>query len=276
MIVVDNNSHDGSVEMIRERFPQVKLIANPDNRLFAIANNQGAEIANGDYLLLLNSDTLVYDDNLQRMVDFFDRQAPDVICIGPKILNHDKTIQSYGAPDYGYAEHFICQMGLHKRLPILGKIWKSLPTSPNLTHRVGWVSGSCMMVRRLLYNQVGGLNEKLVFYGEEPEFGFRTRQLGFRTLYFHEAEIIHLAGVSTKKSQVKKVKAFEEDMKQYESLIRLTNGFQGAINVTRLTILAARLKKMIGYETSAMDKKIAHETKVLRHLKQQQSTEINK
>lgn len=130
MIVVDNNSHDGSVDMIRNKYPQVKLIINSENRFFAIANNQGAKIASGDYLLLLNSDTIVYDDNLQRMVDFFDSLSDDIICIGPKILNADKTIQSYGAPQYGYAEHFICQMGMHKRLPFLRRLWKTLRFLP--------------------------------------------------------------------------------------------------------------------------------------------------
>ncbi len=266
IIVVDNNSHDGSVEMIREKYPDVKLIANKENRLFAIANNQGAEIAQGEYLLLLNSDTIVYDDNIQKMMDFFDTAPEDVICIGPKILNHDKTVQSYGAPDYGYAEHFICQMGLHKRLPFLCRIWESLPTSPDRTHRVGWVSGCCMMIRSDLYRKVGGLNENLVFYGEEPEFGFRTRRAGYKTLYYHGAEIIHLAEVSTTKVHKKRKKTFEEDMNQHESLIVLTNGYRKAINVTRLTILACRLKCIMGYEREMFERKIEHERKVVDYL----------
>lgn len=96
IIVIDNNSQDGSVDMIAKEFPEVRLIANKDNKLFAIANNQGAEIAKGKYLLLLNSDTIVEKDNLQKMIDFFETQPDDVICIGPKILNPDRTLQSCG------------------------------------------------------------------------------------------------------------------------------------------------------------------------------------
>lgn len=266
VIVVDNNSQDGSVEMIREKYPDVNLIANSDNKFFAIANNQGAKIAKGKYILLLNSDTLVYDNNLQRMIDYFDTLPQDVICIGPKILNKDKSLQSCGAPALGYAEHFICQMGLHKRMPFLQKIWTTLPTSPDITHNTGWVSGCCMMMPRDKYLEVGGLNEKLIFYGEEPEFGFRTIRLGYKTLYYSDAEIIHLGGLSTKKTSDSQ-KAFEKDMQTYESLVRLTNGYQGAINVTRLTILACRIKVLLGYEKEMFRRKIEHEKKVVKYLK---------
>lgn len=99
VIVIDNDSHDGSVEMIKNKYPHVNLIVNEDNKLFAIANNQGASLARGKYLLLLNSDTLVEKDNLQKMVSYFETVPDDVICIGPKILNYDGTIQSSGYPN---------------------------------------------------------------------------------------------------------------------------------------------------------------------------------
>lgn len=156
-------------------------------------------------------------------------------------------------PDYGYAEHLIWQLGLHKRLPFLGKIWESLPTSPDITHRVGWISGCCMLIPRDKYLEVGGLNETLVFYGEEPEFGHRTRKLGYKTIYYSDAEIIHLRGVSTNKQNKEENRkekipdALAQDLKQYDALIELTNGYKKAINVTRLTILASRFKVLIGY-----------------------------
>ena len=96
IIVVDNASHDGSVKMLESKHPDVRLIKNKENRLFAIPNNQGAEIATGEYLLLLNNDTLVYDDNLDKLIQFMDEQDQRVICVGPKILNGDRTLQSQG------------------------------------------------------------------------------------------------------------------------------------------------------------------------------------
>lgn len=266
VIVIDNNSKDGSVEMIKEKFPQVKLIANTDNKLFAIANNQGAKIAKGEYLLLLNSDTLIYDNNIQKMIDFLEQQSENVICIGPKILNKDKTVQSYGAPKYGLTEHFIKQMAIHKFFPMVGKIWKTLPYSPDVTHEVGWVSGSCMMIPRYLYEKVGGLNEKLEFYGEEPEFGYRTQKLGYKTLYYHEAEIIHLGGQSTKNVGSMDL---ETNLRRYDCLVRLTNGYKTAIKVTKLTILANQIKWILEYKNrDVFSKNIQHERKVVKFLRE--------
>lgn len=107
VIVIDNDSHDGSVEMIKSKYPYVKLIVNEDNKLFAIANNQGANWACGKYLLLLNSDTLVEKDNLQKMLSYFETVPDDVICIGPKVLNMDGTIQSSGYPNPGLRGAFL-------------------------------------------------------------------------------------------------------------------------------------------------------------------------
>lgn len=104
IIVVDNCSKDGSVEMLESKYPDVILVNNDVNNLFAKANNQGAKIAKGEYLLLLNSDTIVYDDNLQKMVDYFDTLDSNVICIGPKILNRDKSVQSKGFANPGIME----------------------------------------------------------------------------------------------------------------------------------------------------------------------------
>lgn len=205
IIVVDNNSQDGSVEMLKDKYPQVKVIANTDNKLFAIANNQGAKIAKGEYLLLLNSDTLVWEDNLQKMVDFFESAPSDVICIGPRVLNKDKSLQSCGYPNGGYREKICLCLKLHKFFNprVIGKLFhlKGLPQDTKEIRQVGWVSGACMMMRTELYKKIGGLNENIEFYGEEPEFGYRTSRLGYKTLYFPQSEIIHLGGASTKKEK---------------------------------------------------------------------------
>lgn len=242
IIVVDNNSQDGSVEMISKEFPNIKIIANRENKLFAIANNQGAKIANGKYLLLLNSDTIIYDDNIQKLIDFFENQSENIICVGPKILNSDKSIQSYGQPRYGFMEFFICQMRLHKKFSFLRNFWKTLPTSPNITHEVGWVCGACMMIPRHLYQKVGGLNEKLEFYGEEPEFGYRTSKLGYKTLYYHESEIIHLGGGSTKQSDNKDLNLI---FRRYSKLVKECNGYKEAIKMSRIVIATNRIKMII-------------------------------
>ena len=205
VIVVDNNSNDGSQDMIRDKYPEVHLIANEKNRLFAIANNQGAKIAKGEYLLLLNSDTLVWDDNLQKMVNYFDRESKDVICIGPRVLNKDKTLQSCGRPNDSYRERFVMSLKLYEIFPakLLEQFFRlpGIPRDTKEVRPVGWVAGCAMMLRKKLYDQVGGLNERIEFYGEEPEFGYRTSRLGFKTLYYPHAEIIHLGGASTERER---------------------------------------------------------------------------
>lgn len=262
IIVVDNNSHDGSTAMIQQYFPEVRLIANPDNRLFSIANNQGAKIAKGKYLLLLNSDTLIYKDNIQKMIDFFETQPEDIICIGPKILNKDNSLQSCGYPGTNKWFHFASLYGLDKILPLY-RFNPQLYRKPDKTHLTGWVSGCCMMMKSDLYKAVGGLNENLVFYGEEPEFGYRTNILGYRTVYFSEAEIIHLGGVSTSSKKYD----FETDIRQYDSLVSQTVGYKNAISITRMTRISLFVKWLFYKDKKFVASRIKHEGKVIDYFK---------
>lgn len=266
IIVIDNNSQDGSVDMIAKEFPEVRLIANKDNKLFAIANNQGAEIAKGKYLLLLNSDTIVEKDNLQKMIDFFETQPDDVICIGPKILNPDRTLQSCGNFQWGKKfQQYVFLYGLHKLLPLY-RIWPVLDRRPDVTHRTGWVAGCCMIIPRDKYIHVGGLNENLVFYGEEPEFGFRTDRLGYKTLYYAGASIFHLGGISTNSDNAKK-NTFEKGIKEYDSLVSETVGYREAIAITRRTRTSLKIKRLFYKNKDFIDSRIAHETKVIQYFK---------
>lgn len=264
VIVVDNDSKDDSVEMIQSEFPQCKLICNSSNNLFSKANNQGVSIANGEYILLLNSDTIVQDDNIQKLLDFFDKCAENVICVGPKILNKDNTLQSCGFPEWGSIFQHVCKLFHLNNLPIFRHISPTMIHNPEITHRVGWVSGSCMLIRRSLYVKIGGLNENLIFYGEEPEFGFRAKKYGYDTYYFSEASIIHLGGVSTE-SRAKK--PFEKDIDEYQHLITETVGDRRAAYITWWTISALRIKRIFHPNKSFFNKKIAHEINVLNYFR---------
>lgn len=266
IIVVDNNSSDGSVEMIRNTFPQVKIVSNKDNKLFAKANNQGAKIASGKYLLLLNSDTIVERDNLQKMITYFEKLPNDVICIGPKILNSDKSVQSCGAPQWGnFLHHFVSLFRLNKILP-LHFFSELLYQRPDKTHRTGYVAGCCMMIPRNKYLEVGGLNENLFFYGEEPEFGYRTNKQGYKTIYYADAFIIHLGGVSTKSQKAEKY-SFEKDIREYDSLIRETIGYKKAIKWNTLTLISLKVKKLFYRDKDFVASRIEHERRVIKYFK---------
>lgn len=248
VIVVDNDSKDGSQKMIKECFPKVKLIENNHNALFAIANNQGAEIAKGKYILLLNSDTLVDSDNLERMTEFFDTLPENYICIGPKILRPDGTLQACGHPAMGtYREIFMIRSKIYKILPyrLNNFILKGLPSEKQ--RLVGWVTGCAMMMRSDLYRTVGGLNENIEFYGEEPEFGYRTYKLGYKTLFWPKAQIVHLGGVSTKVSEMINGKEDQEvPLRRYKALVKETIGIGKACRLAKLEIFLAKVKLKSG------------------------------
>lgn len=265
VIVVDNNSSDGSVEMIREKYPQVKVIANDYNALFAKANNQGAKIAQGKYLLLLNSDTLVWDDNLERMTEYFDTLPDNVICVGPRVLNKDKSLQSCGFANPGYRERFMMCSKLHKIFPfwLNQTIVKGLPIDKS--RECGWVSGAAMMCRAVAYRKVGGLNENLIFYGEEPEFGYRTTKLGYKTRYWTNAEIIHLGGVATKKTK-KNVEDIQTGFDRYATLSKETVGYRKAIRMSELVIFFARLKMLFPSVRQYYKNAIEYELKQIHNL----------
>ena len=275
VIVVDNNSQDGSVEMLYDKYPQVKVIANTDNKLFAIANNQGVKIAKGEYLLLLNSDTLVWSDNLQKMINYFDSVPQDVICIGPKLLNKDRSLQSCGMPHGGYREKICMCLKLHKIFPprlieFLFHI-KGIPQDTEKTREVGWVSGACMMMRAALYNAVGGLNENIEFYGEEPEFGYRTSKLGYKTLYFPESEIIHLGGSSTKRERERE-RERERDkeetrFRRYCKLQEETVGYTKAIRLSKIVVFIANFRRMFSKNKKSWNDAIGYEKRLIKYMK---------
>lgn len=272
--MVDNNSHDGSVEMIRTKYPQVKLIANSDNKLFAIANNQGAEISKGDYLLLLNSDTLIYSDNVQRMVEYFDTLPKDVICIGPKVLNPDKTFQSGPHSQWGtVVENTLYLLHTSRILPQIKWLFPTLPAGNKKTQRCGWVAGCAMMMRADLYNKVGGLNEEIEFYGEEPEFGYRTHRLGYKTVYWPEAEIVHLGGVATKIDINSDNKTEEERetqaLRRFDKLVIQTCGRRKAIDIARATKRVYALFRILHPNKQYFTEKIRHENEIIDFLKNQ-------
>ena len=159
IIVVDNASDDGSIEMVRRRFPSVHLIVSKVNLGFAKANNLGLKRARGTFLLLINPDTLVQEDTLRVMVKFF-QDNPDVGLAGCKVLNPDGTFQlacrrSFPRPWVAFSK----MVGLSSLFPnsrLLGR-YNLTYLSPDETYEIDAVSGSFMMVRREAYEQVGGL-----------------------------------------------------------------------------------------------------------------------
>jgi GT2 family glycosyltransferase len=201
ILVVDNASWDGSPDMIERDFPEVVLIRNSQNLMFAKANNQALRIAKGRYILLLNSDTLVASGHIEKLIIFLDHNRPRVGCVGPRVLNADGAVQSEGEC-FSSFRYVLCSFFFLHKLPLPFPIKsKILPRGfphglKGRTRRVDWVVGCCLMFPQELIEQFGGLDEDFVFYCEDTEFCYRLQKHGYETWVVPEAEITHLGGSS--------------------------------------------------------------------------------
>lgn len=214
IFVVDNNSTDGSIEAISEKFPEVKLIVNKKNVGFGAANNQALRIATGKYLLMINPDTIVKEDTLVKMIKFFEENESCGIA-GCKVLNVDGTLQLACRRSFpGPWTSFTKVMGLSSLFP-KSKIFAKYNLTyldENKTYEVDAVSGAFMMMRKTVYDKIGGFDEQFFMYGEDLDLCFRTQKAGYKVYYFHETEIIHYKGESTKRSNVDETKLFYDAM----------------------------------------------------------------
>ena len=205
VIVVDNASRDGSAEMVEEEFPDVRLIRNERNRGFAGANNAAFRHARGRHILLLNSDTIVRPDTMRCLVDFLDTH-PEAGAAGCKILNPDGTFQ------HDCRRGFPTPMAAIYKLSGLSRLFPHNPRFAryNLTYldpdelsEVDALSGSCMMVRREVFEQVGFLDEAYFMYGEDLDWCYRMRQAGWRIYYVPDTTIIHFRGQSGRAEEMR-------------------------------------------------------------------------
>ncbi len=214
IIIVDNASDDGSVELLKDKYPEIKLIVNNSNIGFGSANNQALEIAKGKFLLLINPDTIVKEETFTSMINFFNSH-PDAGIAGCKVLNPDGTLQlscRRGFP--GPWTSFTKVMGLSKLFPQSKLFAKYNLTylDENQTYEVDAVSGAFMMIRREVYDKIGGFDKQFFMYGEDLDLCYRTQKAGFKVFYVHTTEIIHYKGESTKRSSIDETKIFYDAM----------------------------------------------------------------
>jgi len=196
VIVVDNASTDGSCEMVKERFPKVHLISNKENVGFAKANNMAIQTSSGRYILLLNSDAVVIDDSVQRMVQFLD-ENPQIGACGCKLLFPDGRYQRSAWPlpkilsgIYGYSNLFD-RIALFPRL--LAPDWFDYPER---TRAVGYCTAACLLVSRRCIEEVGLMDENFFLYSEEVDWCKRMWESKWQVFYLAEAKVVHYNGGS--------------------------------------------------------------------------------
>lgn len=201
LIVVDNDSRDGSVEMVRAEFPQLPLIANRDNRGFGSANNQALPLCHGRYVLLLNPDTKVLPGALAALVKHMDA-TPDAAVMGCRLLNADGSLQRWTGGAYPRLANVVNHYFFVDR--VLPPSWRPMPLYLDRDVQtdidVDWVSGAVMILRA---DRLGGqlFNPHYFMYGEDMELCHRLKMAGGRVVYTPVASIVHYQGASMKQQE---------------------------------------------------------------------------
>lgn len=231
VIVVDNASKDGSAEMVKNDFPEAILICNSENMGFATANNQAIRIAKGRNILLLNSDTIVLGDVMQKSVVYMDAH-PEVGVFGCRVLNPDRTMQATCFQYPSLFNSFLKTLGMH-RIP-----WPAFFGRESLR---GWkrdserdvdvVTGCYFMVRAEDLKKVGLLDESYFFCYEETDWCVRFRKLGWRCRFSPVGEIIHYGNVSGKMLEHKR------DLHLIRGKIKLHRKHGGELNAATIWLL---------------------------------------
>ncbi|MEK3783984.1 glycosyltransferase family 2 protein [Paenibacillus sp. FSL R5-0810] len=252
VIVIDNDSKDDSVQAIRQEFPLVKLIENTENTGFAKANNQGMAAAQGRYVLLLNSDTVIQRDTIQTMVAFMDRN-PITGASGCKIILPDGSLDK--ACKRGFptpSASFYYAFGLSKLFPNEPRFnqYQLGYLDPDQEYPVDCLVGAFMLVRRETIEQVGGLDETFFMYGEDIDWCYRIKQAGWGIHYYPRTTIVHYKGGSARRRPFKIIYEFHRAMilfhrKHYRKKYNiLVNGavYAGVGLKMLLALLTNRLK----------------------------------
>lgn len=198
IIVVDNASGDGSPDMVREQFANVRLIASGSNLGFVRANNRGVAASTGRYILLLNPDTEVLSGTLAGMVTYMD-QHPDIGALGPKLLCPDGRVQPSRRRFPTLATAFLESTVLQQRFPhsrVLQRYFIQ-DKSDDEEQDVDWLVGACLLIRRETWEQVGPLDENIFMYSEELDWCRRAKAAGWRVVYLPWAAVVHHEGQSS-------------------------------------------------------------------------------
>jgi len=204
VIVVDNGSSDGSVEMVRSSYPHVRLLEMGRNTGFARGSNEGIRVSTGRYIMLLNSDTVVQRHALSHIITFLD-EHPEWAAAGPRLLNRDGTVQ-LSCFAFPTVWDIICEslwlMQIFPHFAVFNHL--GLGGFDHATTReVDWVSGACLVVRRSVVERVGLLDEGYFMYGEELDWCRRIKQAGLRIVFFPGAEVVHYGRSSSESMRVR-------------------------------------------------------------------------
>jgi GT2 family glycosyltransferase len=216
IIVIDNHSTDGSFTFFQNRFQEVHFIWNEINSGFAKANNKALAIAQGEYILFLNPDTIVPEDCFERCIAFInDRPKENSCALGIKMLDGagnflKESKRAFPSPLTSFYK-LSGLAGLFSQSKKFGRYYLGY-LDENKNHEVDVLAGAFMMVPKFILNKIGGFDESFFMYGEDIDLSFRIQKAGYKNCYFAGSCIIHFKGESTKKGSLNYVKLFYRAM----------------------------------------------------------------
>lgn len=196
VIVIDNNSTDGSVEELQRlhnNHPNLVLKENKENIGFGKANNQAVGMAKSDYILLLNSDTVVLENALEKLFEFYIKNEETYAFAGGKLLNQDMTPQASAGVFFTLPMVFAFLFLQGDKLGITR-------SSPDETVKTDWISGACILTKKKYYEALNGFDEGIFMYMEEVDLLYRASKKGWHTGFYPEARFIHLGSASSNKT----------------------------------------------------------------------------
>lgn len=211
IIVIDNNSQDDSCEMMKKRFPNIKLIENKENSGFPKGNNIGVAAAKGEYICILNPDTVVAEDTFSKVLAFAKKQK-ELGIVGVKLI--DGTGNFLPESKRGIPTPFVAFtkiMGLYKIFPKTFGEYYAQHLSENQTGKVDILVGAFMLMKRDLYLEIGGFDENCFMYSDDIDLSYMALKKGKTNYYFHETSVVHYKGESTVKDETY-MKRFQEAM----------------------------------------------------------------
>jgi GT2 family glycosyltransferase len=235
VIVIDNGSQDKSQELVKNKFPQVKLILNKDNLGFTKANNQGIKIAKGEYVLLLNSDTYLIENSFAKLIKKARELAKSekLGALGPQLLNEDRTIQQ-SAGFFPHLPQVFYWMSFIDDLPggtVLKPYHIDHDSFYQKDRQVDWVTAAAILVPKRVIEKAGGLDETIFMYGEEVDWCYRMKQEKFKIVYSPATKIVHIGrGSSGKISQ-------NAILGEYKGLIYFYKKHKNSLSLQMLRIL---------------------------------------
>lgn len=199
VIVVDNNSNDGSIEMLQKYFPEIIIIINKNNLGFGKANNQVMQVCRGRCILIINPDIIIKKGSLEKMLDFLEKNE-NAGAVGAKLLNPDGTVQMKGfyrkLPSLLQLLMFktvLYRIFIHFQV-FSARFWEYQDI--NHTHEVEQIPGACILIKREVYEKIGGFDEDYFIWYEDVDWSWRMRKAGWKLYYLPEAEIVHYGGQS--------------------------------------------------------------------------------